>query len=328
MLLDIEGTVAPISFVKETLFPYAIRALPEVLANKWEEPDFRPFRDAFPAEYRRDSSALQAHVEDLTKRDVKIAYLKNLQGFLWENGYKTGAYATPLFADVAPVLKQWKDAGYALAIYSSGSVFAQKLLFGHVQVAADDTTASKKRDRAGDDATEDEVSTTDAPPPSKSSSFAYGEAVEPPPLADLDTKAGAGSVTGDATNTTPADDAKAVTDATTEEVVTKAQEHEVKSRKVETEDLTALFNGSWYDTTNAGLKTEITSYSKIAESLEFAPEQVLFLSDNVKEVDAAIGAGMKSLLVDRPGNATVSDADKERLEIVTGLDQIKLSEAA
>ena len=51
------------------------------------------------------------------------------------------------------------------------------------------------------------------------------------------------------------------------------------------------------------------------------------MSDNVKEVDAAIGAGMKSLLVDRPGNAVVSDADRKRLDIVTSLDQIELTKA-
>ena len=211
----------------------------------------------------------------MTKRDVKIAYLKNLQGFLWENGYKTGAYSTPLFSDVAPALKQWKDAGYALAIYSSGSVFAQKLLFGHVQVASDDSLASKKRNRPVDDVAEDEASATDAPPPSKSkkttSSLARGEAVEPPALDGQDSKAGAESGTADATNPVVADDSEKAPDGTTERLAAKPQEDGSKSQKVETEDLTALFNGSWYDTTNAGLKTEVSSYSKIAESLKVCP---------------------------------------------------------
>ncbi|EME47727.1 hypothetical protein DOTSEDRAFT_51065 [Dothistroma septosporum NZE10] len=328
VLLDIEGTVCPISFVKDTLFPYALRALPEVLANKWDAPDFKLYRHAFPEEHRDNPRALQAHVEDLTKRDMKIAYLKNLQGFLWENGYKTGAYSTPLFPDVAPALKQWKDAGYALAIYSSGSVFAQKLLFGHVQVAADDSSATKKRNRPADDAAEDQASAADAPPPSKSkqttSCFTYGEAVEPPALDGTDTKVGAESGPKHATQLADVDGGEQATDAATARLDTKAHENEGKPREVETEDMTALFNGSWWDTTSAGLKTEVGSYSKIAKSLQYAPAQMLFLSDNVKEVDAAIGAGMKSLLVDRPGNAAVSDTDKERLDIVTSLDQIKL----
>lgn len=61
-------------------FPYAVNALPKVLREKWNDPEFKPFRDDFPAEYRGSPEALEAHVKDLTKRDVKIAYLKNLQG--------------------------------------------------------------------------------------------------------------------------------------------------------------------------------------------------------------------------------------------------------
>ncbi|EME86832.1 uncharacterized protein MYCFIDRAFT_29854, partial [Pseudocercospora fijiensis CIRAD86] len=223
-----EGTVCSIAFVKDTLFPYAIKALPQVLATKWEEPEFAQYRDAFPEEHRQSPGALQAHVEDLTKRDVKIAYLKNLQGYLWETGYKTGAYGTELFPDVVPQLRQWRDSGFELAIYSSGSIFAQKLLFGHVQVAS-----------------------------------------------------------GTAASSSP----------------------------------------HWFDTTNAGLKTESTSYSKIAEALKRKPEEVLFLSDNVKEVDAAIEAGMKSIVVDRPGNAPLADADKERLQIVTSLADVHVSKS-
>lgn len=114
-------------------FPYAIKALPGVLAAKWDDAEFKTYRDAFPEDARQSPQALQAHVEDLTKRDVKVAALKNLQGYLWEDGYKSGAYATDLFPDVVPQLQRWKEDGHALAIYSSGSVFAQKLLFGHVR---------------------------------------------------------------------------------------------------------------------------------------------------------------------------------------------------
>jgi enolase-phosphatase E1 len=59
---------------------------------------------------------------------------------------------------------------------------------------------------------------------------------------------------------------------------------------------------------------------------QFEPATVLFLSDNVKEVDAAIEAGMQSILVDRPGNAPVSDADRSRLHVVASLDEIKLQQ--
>ena len=108
-------------------------ALPTVLATQWDDPTFLPYRNAFPSEHASSPAALEAHVRDLTARDVKVAYLKNLQGYLWEDGYASGAYATPLFEDVVPALKAWRAEGREVAIYSSGSVFAQKLLMRHVQ---------------------------------------------------------------------------------------------------------------------------------------------------------------------------------------------------
>lgn len=64
-------------------------------------------------------------------RDVKVAYLKSLQGYLWQSGYASGALKAPLFPDVAPAIAVWRQAGVQVMIYSSGSVAAQKLLFEH-----------------------------------------------------------------------------------------------------------------------------------------------------------------------------------------------------
>ena len=94
-----------------------------MIASQWDSEAFRPYRDAFPEHARASSEAFQAHVEDLTARDVKVAYLKNLQGYLWETGYKTGIYSTPLFEDVAPMLKEWQRNGIVLAIYSVGQMY-------------------------------------------------------------------------------------------------------------------------------------------------------------------------------------------------------------
>jgi enolase-phosphatase E1 len=57
---------------------------------------------------------------------------------------------------------------------------------------------------------------------------------------------------------------------------------------------------------------------------QLAPETILFLSDNVKEVEAAISAGMKSLVVDRPGNAVLTEEDKKRFEVVDTFEKISL----
>ncbi|KAK6429984.1 enolase-phosphatase E1 [Oleoguttula sp. CCFEE 5521] len=138
IILDIEGTICPISFVKERLFPYALDVLPYVLELRWNDPTFASYRDAFPEEHRSSPQALRAHVVDLTKQDVKIAYLKNLQGYLCADGYRNGNISAPLFDDVVPQLRSWKDDGKILAIYSSGSVPAQKLLMEHVKVTAED----------------------------------------------------------------------------------------------------------------------------------------------------------------------------------------------
>ncbi|WPH01204.1 Enolase-phosphatase E1 [Acrodontium crateriforme] len=277
VLLDIEGTVCPISFVKETLFPYAIRALPDVLSTKWDEAEFRSYRDAFPEEYRSSPATLQAHVEDLTRRDVKVAYLKNLQGFLWEDGYTTGAYSTPLFPDVGPKLKAWRAQGLQVAIYSSGSVFAQKLLFGHINV--DDTLGSKRQGVDGD---------------AKTRGDSTGE--------------------GKATITT-----ESATDDPSEKT-----DNASTIPKPKTEDMTSIISG-WFDTTNAGLKADATSYTTIATALKWQPSEILFLSDNVHEVDAAIQAGMNSIVVDRPGNVPLSSEDQTRLKAIKSLESITLN---
>jgi 2,3-diketo-5-methylthio-1-phosphopentane phosphatase len=62
-------------------------------------------------------------------QDLKIPYLKSLQGYLWLQGYQTGALRCPLFLDVEPRLQAWHRASIPIIIYSSGSVPAQKLLF-------------------------------------------------------------------------------------------------------------------------------------------------------------------------------------------------------
>lgn len=119
-------------------FPYALEALPKVLDREWDTPAFAPYRNAFPAEYRDSRLDLEAHVRDLIARDVKISYLKALQGHLWEQGYASGEIRAPLFADVAPFMKAAHAAGKKIIIYSSGSVPAQKLLFGHTNADPSD----------------------------------------------------------------------------------------------------------------------------------------------------------------------------------------------
>lgn len=118
---------------------------------------------------------------------INTRQLNHNPGYLWQTGYTSGAYSTPLFPDVAPTLRRWHSSNKKIAIYSSGSVFAQKLLFQHVK-----------------------------------------------------------------------DDGS-------------------------TKDLSYLIDHQgWFDTLNAGPKTEKGSYELIARTLEMEVAEVLFLSDNVR----------------------------------------------
>ncbi|XP_069834187.1 enolase-phosphatase E1 isoform X2 [Dendropsophus ebraccatus] len=63
--------------------------------------------------------------------DRKTTALKQLQGHMWRSAYATGKIKGEVYDDVVPALKKWKEAGMKLYIFSSGSVEAQKLLFGY-----------------------------------------------------------------------------------------------------------------------------------------------------------------------------------------------------
>jgi len=68
---------------------------------------------------------------DLMNRDVKSTPLKALQGMIWRSGFESGQLVSHVFDDVPPALAQWADSGIDVRIYSSGSVEAQRLFFGH-----------------------------------------------------------------------------------------------------------------------------------------------------------------------------------------------------
>ncbi len=65
----------------------------------------------------------------LMQQDRKTAPLKTLQGLIWEQGFKQGELQGEMFDDVPVCLLQWREAGLRTAIYSSGSVLAQKMMF-------------------------------------------------------------------------------------------------------------------------------------------------------------------------------------------------------
>ncbi|PHH80013.1 hypothetical protein CDD80_3142 [Ophiocordyceps camponoti-rufipedis] len=211
LLLDIEGTVCPVSFVHDVLFPFALDVLPGHLQHQWDSPGFASYRQAFPESVRDDRDAFESHVRHLMARDIKAPYLKALQGFLWLQGYQSGQLEAPVYPDVAPFVKSAHAAGKTIMIYSSGSVSAQKLFFSHTSADPSDLSP---------------------------------------------------------------------------------------------------YISEWFDTVNAGPKTEPASYKAILASRPHVqPSRWLFLSDNMLEVKAALASGMQSLPVVRPGNAALPSDD-------------------
>jgi len=133
ILTDIEGTTSSISFVKDVLFPYARRALPRFVATRGKEPAVRKWLDAVATENGgmcQDEMIVEV-LQGWIDEDRKHTALKALQGMIWADGYRSVDFTAHIYPDAAKSLRDWHDAGLPLYVYSSGSVPAQRLFFGH-----------------------------------------------------------------------------------------------------------------------------------------------------------------------------------------------------
>ena len=149
IVLDIEGTTTPIAFVYDVLFPFARLHLREFLQNPMNADALREPLQRLYEEWLVDPEARSAgdggrlavgdggalewaasYVGWLMDRDRKSPGLKLLQGRIWEGGYRAGVLKGEVFSDVPPALQRWRDARLDVAIYSSGSELAQRLIFG------------------------------------------------------------------------------------------------------------------------------------------------------------------------------------------------------
>jgi len=212
ILTDIEGTTSSVRFVYDVLFPYAARHLPDLILTQAQQPAVAAQLDAVRAECGEADADLPRLIEILLgwiAEDRKATPLKALQGMVWEQGYKAGQLKGHVYPDAVEALKRWKEEGYALYVYSSGSIQAQQLIFGCSEAG----------------------------------------------------------------------------------------------------DLRPLFSG-YFDTTS-GPKREAAAYGRIAQAIGRPPEEILFLSDVVEELDAAQQAGMPTCGLAReggelPGHPTVA----------------------
>ncbi|HEY2413967.1 MAG TPA: acireductone synthase [Pirellulaceae bacterium] len=150
ILLDIEGTTSSVSFVYDVMFPYVRKHLTFEVFSNWLEPEYI---DAFHVIAKdaghesldawlkslsltrdnplRAADVICKEVIRLMDADVKATGLKQLQGLIWKSGFESGELKAHVYEDVPPALAAWNAAGKDVRIYSSGSVQAQKLFFGH-----------------------------------------------------------------------------------------------------------------------------------------------------------------------------------------------------
>ena len=159
ILTDIEGTTTEVSFVYDILFPYFRAHM-----DQWKTVDSAPMNDVLEQtrllvleEQSINLSSKEALFDQLRQwsiEDRKVTPLKTFQGMVWEQGFKSGAIKGHMYPDVKPALERWTAMGMKLAIFSSGSIAAQKQLFGFSTEgdltpyfsAYFDTTTGMKRD--------------------------------------------------------------------------------------------------------------------------------------------------------------------------------------
>ncbi len=161
VVLDVEGTTTSISFVYDVLFPFARQALGRTLRDRWDDAEVQGAVATLWAEADAPDDAPTAESAErfalrLMDEDRKATGLKQLQGLVWRQGYASGALRGHVFEDVPRALEVWAARGVRAFIYSSGSVEAQRLLFGHSE-AGDltpllqghfDTTTGPKKEAA------------------------------------------------------------------------------------------------------------------------------------------------------------------------------------
>jgi enolase-phosphatase E1 len=142
VLLDIEGTVTPISFVHEVLFPYARDHVSDYVSKHLHQPEVQADITMLRREQASDTEELRQpsinsvetvvnYVNRLIDLDRKSPGLKSLQGKIWKAGYDDGSLKSQVYPDVVEAFERWREARIKINIFSSGSVLAQQLLFAH-----------------------------------------------------------------------------------------------------------------------------------------------------------------------------------------------------
>ena len=146
VLLDIEGTTSAIDFVHTTMFDYARNNLEDFLVSSFETKETIEALEVFAQDEKQPSLAAflvgaSSKAEKIDrivnlasqrmKEDSKATGLKALQGMVWRKGFNNGELKGHIYNDVPDAFNRWKKSGITIAIYSSGSILAQKIYFAN-----------------------------------------------------------------------------------------------------------------------------------------------------------------------------------------------------
>lgn len=160
ILTDIEGTTSSISFVADELFPYFRKNMHLLISLKANETVKQAFEETILLTQELENKSISTDEEIIetlfrwSMEDKKYTPLKAVQGIIWENGYKSGELKGHVYPEVKVQLEKWSKQEVQLGVFSSGSVAAQKLIFGY-SVSGDltaffsnyfDTKTGTKRD--------------------------------------------------------------------------------------------------------------------------------------------------------------------------------------
>jgi enolase-phosphatase E1 len=141
ILLDIEGTTTPIDFVHKTLFPFAKENVGMFLSENLNEiaEEITQLKSEYKLDFQNQiygkkfvensAESVGDYLKFLIDVDRKSTPLKSLQGKIWQQGYQSGELQSVMFEDVPRAFERWYSQGKTIAIYSSGSILAQKLIF-------------------------------------------------------------------------------------------------------------------------------------------------------------------------------------------------------
>jgi enolase-phosphatase E1 len=132
VITDIEGTTSSLAFVKDVLFPYARRSIPDfVRDHEAQLGGIKGEIETIVGQQHLSSSEMVRILVQWMDEDRKITPLKTLQGMVWKTGYESGELQSHVYEDAVRGLRRWHASGLRLYVYSSGSAPAQKLLFAH-----------------------------------------------------------------------------------------------------------------------------------------------------------------------------------------------------